>query len=372
VRVSVRNAGSIVDFEDQATVTMTITSGSGQLSAPGATGRFAARFASWHNRHFDDDSARLSFVASLPRLATNTAAGDPRRYSFYSPQLSLLSETDYTASSTPAVTNDYIWFNGQPVAQVDVTTSTTHWTFNDHLGTPLIQTDATGAIDWRAEHEPYGTVSALRAGTARHQPLRFPGQEYDELTSDREYNIFRWYREGWGRYTQSDPIGLSGGLNLFAYVVNNPVTMADPTGLVCGIDVWTEDVTYSAQAGFAGAYKNTWGHKWITWPSSSAGFWPTKTPTGPFQGVPGRVQIPDPNTKAKGNYVKHDTYFDVFKTCQKCTQVVQCVTAAAQQLQALPPAYCLASNNCKDFVADIMAKCGLTETSTFDQMEGMK
>ena len=31
------------------------------------------------------------------------------------------------------------------------------------------------------------------------------------------YNIFRWYRAGWGRYSQGDPIGLSGGLNLLGY-----------------------------------------------------------------------------------------------------------------------------------------------------------
>ena len=45
------------------------------------------------------------------------------------------------------------------------------------------------------------------------------------------YNIFRWYRAGWGRYTQADPIGLMAGVNLFAYVYDNPLATADPTGL---------------------------------------------------------------------------------------------------------------------------------------------
>ena len=44
------------------------------------------------------------------------------------------------------------------------------------------------------------------------------------------YNIFRWYRAGWGRYTQRDPVGLIGGLNLFAYARQNPLTYVDPTG----------------------------------------------------------------------------------------------------------------------------------------------
>ena len=65
---------------------------------------------------------------------------------------------------------------------------------------------------------------------ARYQPLAFPGQEEDAST-DRSYNIFRWYRSGWGRYTQADPIGLTVGLNLFAYGNGSPVTVGDRLGL---------------------------------------------------------------------------------------------------------------------------------------------
>ena len=60
--------------------------------------------------------------------------------------------------------------------------------------------------------------------------LRFPGQHYDRETGTH-YNYFRDYEPGTGRYVQSDPIGLNGGLNTFAYVGGSPLDSVDPYGL---------------------------------------------------------------------------------------------------------------------------------------------
>ena len=45
-------------------------------------------------------------------------------------------------------------------------------------------------------------------------------------------NIFRWYRAGWGRYSQADPIGLAGGMTLYQYGEENPINATDPLGLI--------------------------------------------------------------------------------------------------------------------------------------------
>jgi RHS repeat-associated protein len=62
-------------------------------------------------------------------------------------------------------------------------------------------------------------------------PLRFPGQRYDKETN-LHYNYFRDYDPSLGRYEESDPVGLRGGTNTYAYVGATPLLWFDIWGLL--------------------------------------------------------------------------------------------------------------------------------------------
>jgi RHS repeat-associated protein len=105
----------------------------------------------------------------------------------------------------------------------------------DHLNSPRLVANASGTPVWRwDQQEPFGVnvpdenPSALGAFEF---PLRLPGQYADKETNVF-YNYFRDYDPGIGRYVQSDPIGLDGGLNTYAYVGSKPLSSIDPTGLL--------------------------------------------------------------------------------------------------------------------------------------------
>ncbi|QKQ27823.1 RHS repeat domain-containing protein [Candidatus Reidiella endopervernicosa] len=105
----------------------------------------------------------------------------------------------------------------------------------DHLGAPRVITDASGGIVWQWVSDPFGTTIANSDpdGDGQHfvYSLRFPGQYYDAETG-RHYNYFRDYDPNTGRYIQSDPIGLEGGLNTYLYSNANPINYFDLFGLM--------------------------------------------------------------------------------------------------------------------------------------------
>ena len=169
------------------------------------------------------------------------------------PSWAVLGEFDNGSASGTGRT-EYIWLPTEDGSAIPVgfyRNSRFFAIHTDHLGTPRLVTDNTNKVVWQWAYSGFGgnkpmgvlkpTTSATGAFTnqpvllATQNPaavldLRFPGQMADVETG-LFYNYFRSYRPADGRYTQNDPIGLSGGLNRYAYVEGNPISYSDPLGL---------------------------------------------------------------------------------------------------------------------------------------------
>lgn len=153
----------------------------------------------------------------------------------YDQQGQLLGE--YNASG--AAIREYVWLGNVPVAVFTPDPANAanpplvYYVHTDHLATPRVVVDRSGNQRWNWMAEPFGTTAA------NNNPgglgvfvfnLRFPGQ-YADAESGLFYNYFRDYDASVGRYAQSDPIGIAGGINTYAYVNGQPTRYADPLGL---------------------------------------------------------------------------------------------------------------------------------------------
>jgi RHS repeat-associated protein len=174
-------------------------------------------------------------VNGLGQRVAKTVGGTTTRY-FYDEQGRLVGE--YQSNGT--LIQETVWLDDLPVATLRPTGTGTpppiavYYVHADQLGTPrAITRPSDDAFVWKWENdEPFGNNAANEnpagIGNFRYAP-RFPGQQYDPETGTH-YNYFRDYDPVVGRYQQSDPIGLEGGINTYGYVTQNPLRNADPTG----------------------------------------------------------------------------------------------------------------------------------------------
>ena len=175
------------------------------------------------------------------RIAKTVKQGSQTKttYYIYSEQ-GLMAEADEKGQMTKAYrfnpttmqlglwSTDPVWQAETPNGSLTDPKARYDWLHTDHLGTPILATTKEGQTSWKAIAESFGSTQIIEQDIEVN--LRFPGQYFDAETGTY-YNFHRDYRPNAGRYLQEDPIGLEGGINLFAYVNNNPLLLIDSFGL---------------------------------------------------------------------------------------------------------------------------------------------
>jgi RHS repeat-associated protein len=146
-------------------------------------------------------------------------------------------------SSSAAVTLErqtlHIMDDKQRIALVETRTKGTdpapqqliRYQTSNHLGSACLELDNQAQVISYEEYYPYGTSSfqAVRNQTDTPKRYRYTNKERDE-ENGLYYHEARYCAPWLGRWTGADQAGMVDGTNLYAYVRNNPIRLADHTG----------------------------------------------------------------------------------------------------------------------------------------------
>lgn len=147
------------------------------------------------------------------------------------------------------------------------------------------------------------------------------------MAQTRQYNYFRDYDAAIGRYIQSDPIGLKGGVNTYGYVYDSPLNFSDRLGLL-------------GRGGIGGARGGYWGKGGPSPPTPGGNAWGGFTPQDMICSKP----MVNANPCVTECCVVHDNCFEMYGCnasswigtamghnfgCQQCNrEAVRCILSA--------------------------------------------
>src|SRR5262249_46485877 len=193
----------------------------------------------------DGTVTRVEFFDGGALVGTATTSSGN---SSYSATLSGLAAGQHTLTARAVDDQGFVTTSNPVTVTVNTATAQMYYIHTDHLNTARMIADQTGTSVWSMDQaEPFGSIPPNNDpdadGIAFEFNMRFPGQSFDRETTLAQ-NHFRDYDPSIGRYVESDPIGIAGGVNTYAYVHANPLLTFDLHGLqdymciAAGITSW--------------------------------------------------------------------------------------------------------------------------------------
>ena len=132
-----------------------------------------------------------------------------------------------------------------PLTVYDAATDKTYYYHTDANKNVTELSDEAGNVVAHYEYSPFSSLTKVTGDYAGSNPFRFSSEYFDEETGLVYYN-YRYYTPELGRWISRDPIEEQGGMNLYAFIRNNSITIFDNLG-------FSEEWPWT-------------GWDWLTWP----------------------------------------------------------------------------------------------------------
>jgi RHS repeat-associated protein len=312
------------------------------------------------NGNLIDDGRTFEWDAANRLLAINYT-GTSNRSEFTYDGLGRRVKVVEKNGSTVTSTKQFVW-NGSSIAeerdasnvvtrrfysQGEQVGAASYFCTRDHLGSIRELTDGSGVVQARYDYDPYGRRTKI--GGTLDADFGFTGHYY-HAASNLHLALYRAYDADLGRWLSRDPIGEKGGVNLYAYVLNQPMLSVDRLGLdaIVLFDPHAVRILGSSQ-----------GHIAILVGNNSSGWtYYSRNGYGGADGNGDNVLQQFPNFEAFRNSVFADRYDQAYHIRTTSDEDLAMITYGDANLRdpyhtKWPP-----SNNCADLTEEILEAGG--------------